>query len=54
MWLGQGWTVDVTGGRDVPWLWLGVGVERWTLDVARGRGRGMHYGVAGGRGVPWM
>ena len=34
--------MEVAGGRDVSWLWLGVGVEGWTLDVA------------GGGGGPWM
>ena len=32
----------MAGDRDVSWLWLGVGVEGWTLDVA------------GGGGGPWM
>ena len=31
MWLGQGWIIDViidvTGGRDGPWMWLGVGMD---------------------------
>ena len=32
----------MTGGRDVPWMWLVVGVDGYTLDVA------------GGRDGPWM
>ena len=32
----------MAGGRDVPWMWLGVGVNGYTLDVA------------GGRDGPWM
>ena len=25
--LGQGWTMDVAGGRDGPWMWLEVGMD---------------------------
>ena len=30
--------MDVARGRDVSWLWLGVGVEGCTLDVAGVKG----------------
>ena len=52
--------MDVARGRDVSWLWLGVGVEGCTLDVAGGRDgpwmwlgvgvKGWTLDIAGGRG----
>ena len=48
----EGVTLDVAGGRDVPWMWLGVGVDGYTLDVAWGRDA-CGWGL-GWMDVPWM